>query len=432
MAGTYEAATPDVDRHLFKRVREEVGSRIAMADLSADEVERMILEETRRALRGGGAEAEALARAIGDDFLRYGPLQPLIEDDAVSEIMVTGGGRDPETGAYGAPRVFVEVAGVNYSCPAVSFDDEEHLTSVVNRIGRAANRRCDDANPMMDAQLPDGSRVNAVHHSVAIDGQTLNIRKFRKGSMTPADLVEAGACTAGMMDFLRSCVLARVSIIVSGGTGSGKTTMLNALSCFIPENEHIVVAEDTAELKLLHPHVDRLQARPANAEGNGKVDLHDLVVNALRMKPDRIVVGECRSTEAVEMLQAMQTGHDGSLTTVHANSATGVFKRIEAMVSGTQGVAAESVKQQIASAVDLIVHTRRLRSGRRIVEEVVAVDKYSDGVIGHTGLFRANVAPDAEGVEFDAAGIQPHAIKKRITDAGIEYKPEWFFGEGAY
>lgn len=417
---------------LAQRVRDEVAAELSLRDLSDEEVETLIEKTARYHLPDAGEdEVMSHVKAISDEFLRFGPLQALIEDPDVSEIMVNGGGRDPETGAFLAPQVFVEVRGVNRPCPAVAFESEEHLVRIVSRIARRAGRLCDETHPTMDAQLPDGSRVNAVHHSVSIDGQSLNIRKFKRGAMTPEQLVDGGSCSPSMMEFLRSCVIARASIVVSGGTGSGKTTMLNALSSFIPEGERIVVIEDTAELRLAHGHIVRLQARPRNAEGSGEVTVHDLVVNALRMRPDRIVVGECRSDETIEMLQAMQTGHDGSLTTVHANSALGVFSRIETMVMASQPLDSHSIKQQISEAVDLVVHTKRLESGRRVIEEIVSVDGCSDGVISHTTLFSCSVG-DGPGARFAPNAVQPQKIKQLILDAGAPYRAEWFFEEGGY
>lgn len=423
-------------RDFSTRIGEEINELLASQQIADADIEEFIYMRTGQLKRGRPEEdIVALAKYVADDFLRYGPLQPAIEHPQVSEIMVCGSGRDPKTGKYRQPRVFLEVNGRKYFDPDIVFESEEHLIKVVNKIARDANRTCDDSHPLMDAQLPDGSRVNAVHHSIAIDGQTLNIRKFRDDVVHIDQLIKLGVCTKDMARFLESCVKARVSMVVSGGTGSGKTTLLNALSLYIPKDEYIIVVEDTAELRLPHDHVDRLQARPANTEGEGKVTVHDLVVNALRMYPDRIVVGECRSVEAAEMLQAMQTGHDGSLTTVHANSASGALSRIRTMARAGSGLDRDTVDEQIAEAISLVVHTKKLRSGKRIIGEILAVGHYSDGVISRTLLWGSETKPDDKGndvVCFKPNGQQPQAIKQKILDAGVAYEPEWFFDEGGY
>lgn len=415
-------------------VRRSVAQEISTAGEAVDdrEVEEIIRDQVSAMASSLGldeAGAEAFSSELADDFLRLGPLEPLMSDEEISEVMVNGGGIDSETGAKLPPVVWVEIAGTIRPCPDCLFDDDEHLMRVINRIGAQVGRECSEASPLMDARLADGSRVNAVYPSTAIDGPSLNIRRFRESVMSAESLVDGGSCSAAMMEFLRSCVEARLNIIVSGGTGSGKTTLLNVLSGFIPRRERVVTIEDSAELKIDHPNRVRLESRPANSEGRGRVTIHDLVVNSLRMRPDRIIVGECRSDETIEMLQAMQTGHDGSLTTVHANNPVSVFSRLVTMcVSAQPALGPAVVERQIGEAVDLVVHTDRSADGRRRISSITSVEGYSDGVIVHNELFRS--APTASGERrFEACGFRPRAIEERIVHAGARFDPAWFFEE---
>lgn len=390
------------------------------------------LEESGVRLAVG--EIADLTSSILDDYLRLGPLEPLLSEEGVSEIMVNGGGIRKD-GSHLPPPVFVEKSGVVESRADVRFDDAAHVMRVISRIAQDCGRTFNESKPLLDAILPDGSRVNAVHPSISIDGPVLNIRRFRADVMSPRSIVDSGTCTADMMRFLRACVLARLNIIVSGGTGSGKTTLLNVLSRYIPAGERIVTIEDSAELKIDHENRVRLQSRPAGSEGGGAVTIHDLLVNALRERPDRIVVGECRSDETIEMLQAMQTGHDGSLTTIHANSPTSVFNRIETMcVTAQPSLTTEAVDRQIADAVDLIVHTARLSDGARKVTSIMSVEGYSDGRVVHNELFsfkREGVGGDGRVIgRFEACGMQPGPIREKILSAGAEYSAAWFYGEG--
>jgi pilus assembly protein CpaF len=351
--------------------------------------------------------------------------------------MVNGAGVDPVSGEKLPPRTWVEVDGLIYEDTSVQFDDDAHLMRIIDRIGQKCGRKCDESEPCMDARMPDGSRVNAVHPSCSIDGPSLNIRKFKNTKMEPAELVKSNSLPQPWMDFLKSCVASRANIIISGGTGSGKTTLLNTLASFVSRNERIVTIEDTAELKLNHPNIVRLQAKPKNSEGAGEKTIHDLLVNSLRMRPDRIVVGECRDSETIDMLQAMQTGHDGSLTTVHANSAKNVFERIETMVNASCGWPKDTIDMQIAAAVDLIVHTTRLPSGKRIVESIVAVEGFTDGNVARTELFkfeRTGAAIDSSGNatlvqegKFVSCARQSAKIKDKILAAGNEYNTLWFY-----
>ena len=372
------------------------------------------------------AELAALQKTVADEFLRLGPLQPLQEDESISEIMVNGGGMD-EDGNYYAPVVFVEVDGVIHPRPDIELESVEALESLITRIGDRMGRRCDMANPRMDASLPDGSRVNATHRSISLDGPSLTIRKFKKDAMTPEQLVDFGTCSDDMMMFLSSCIASRLNIFVSGGTGSGKTTLLNVLSSFIPPNERIVSIEDTAELQLKQPDIVRLQSRPANTEGRGAITIHDLLVNALRMRPDRIIVGECRSSETLEMLQAMNTGHDGSLTTVHANSAQDAITRIGTMALQAEGnLKQEAIDAQIASAAQLIIHTNRYPSGARRIESICSIEGYQEGHVVMQELFKWEGPDDPARGRFVGTGFASAKIRDRITSAGYMYDPEWF------
>lgn len=308
-----------------------------------------------------GAEGrERIHRALLDDILGFGPIEPLLLDPSVTEIMVNG-----------ASSVFFERDGLLFASDTV-FDDDEQVRLVIERIIAPLGRRIDERTPLVNARLPQGHRVNAVIPPLALNGPTLTIRKFRSSIHTIAELSAMGSLSEQMAVFLRWAVIARKNIAVSGGTGSGKTTLLNALSIEIPHNERIITIEDSAELRFqTHPHVVSLEARPANLEGCGEITIRDLVVNALRMRPDRIVVGECRGGEALDMLQAMNTGHDGSLTTLHANSPDDAVSRLVTMVRYVADLPAETIRQQVRSAVQLIVHQDRFIDGTRRVTSIV-------------------------------------------------------------
>jgi pilus assembly protein CpaF len=307
-----------------------------------------------------------LLRTVIADVLGYGPLQPLLEDEEISDIVVNG----PD-------KVYVERFGRLERVP-VHFDNNQHLLDVIQRMVVGAGRRVDETSPMCDARLPDGSRINVIIPPLAVKGPALTIRKLRRKPLSVDQLIANGTLTAAMIEFLKACVIARMNILVAGGGTSGKTTMLDVLSGFIPRTERIVTVEDTAELRLRQRHVIRLESRPSNAEGRGIVSIRDLVVNTLRMRPDRIVVGEVRGGEALDMLQAMNTGHDGSLTTVHANSTRDSISRLETLVlmAGTE-LPSRAIRDQIASAINIIVMLDRLRDGSRRVtgiSEVVGID----------------------------------------------------------
>jgi pilus assembly protein CpaF len=309
-----------------------------------------------------GADRARIAQEVQDEILGHGPIEPLLRDPGITEIMVNG------------PRhIYVERDGRLHQV-AAEFADEAHLRRVIDRIVSRVGRRVDEASPMVDARLPDGSRINAVVPPIALDGSSLTIRKFAADPLRVSDLVEVGTLTPPTVDLLAACVQGRLDIVVSGGTGAGKTTTLNALSGFIPSDERVVTIEDAAELQLHREHVLRMESRPPNAEGRGEITIRDLVRNALRMRPDRIVVGEVRDGAALDMLQAMNTGHDGSLTTVHANSPRDSIARLETMVlMAGMDLPVRAIREQIAAAVDLVIQMARLRDGGRRVTHITEV-----------------------------------------------------------
>ena len=308
---------------------------------------------------------DSLRRELIDEVFGYGPITPLLEDPSVSEIMVNG-----------KDSIYLEREG-KLTRHDKSFLSEESLRVAIDRMVARVNRRLDESSPYVDARLPDGSRINAIIPPVSLTGACLTIRKFRKEAFSLDELVRIGSLSTEASEYLREAVLQRKNIIVSGGTGSGKTTLLNALSGVIPEDDRIVTIEDSAELRLQKPHVIRLESRPPNIEGGGSVTIRDLVRNSLRMRPDRIIVGECRGGEALDMLQAMNTGHDGSLSTGHANSTHDMLSRLETMVlQGAAGLPLDAIRQQIASALDIIIHLSRLRDKSRKTVEIVEVLGY--------------------------------------------------------
>ena len=365
---------------------------------------------------------EDLQRTIFQDVLNemtgYGPIQPLLEDPDVSEVMVNG-----------PKKVYVEKHGQLVRTP-VAFDDDDHVMRVIERIILPLGRRVDADSPTVDARLPDGSRVNAVVRPVALDGPSITIRKFAKDRLTTQDLIRFGTLTPNMSEFLRACVLARLNVVISGGTGSGKTTLLNVLSGFIPENERIITIEDAAELQLQQDHVLRMETRPANVDGGGATSVRDLVRNSLRMRPDRIVVGECRGGEALDMLQAMNTGHDGSLTTLHANSPRDALSRLETLVlmAGVE-LPLKVVRQQVSSAVDLIVQQTRLRDGARKITAITEVAGMEGDTIVLTDIFKFEQTGVGENGavlgDLRATGIRP-LFSPKLEAAGYKLGAELF------
>ncbi len=353
-----------------------------------------------------------------NEIVGYGPITPLIQDEKITEVMVNG---------YG--NVYVERDGKIEKTP-VAFRDDSHVLHIIEKIVSPLGRRIDESSPMVDARLPDGSRVNAVIHPLALDGPILTIRKFATEPYTIRDLIDFGTISPQVASFLKACVEARLNIIVSGGTGSGKTTTLNVLSCFIPEEERIVTIEDAAELQLHQEHLVRMETRPPNIEGKGQITVRDLVRNSLRMRPDRIVVGEVRTGEALDMLQAMNTGHDGSLTTGHANSSRDMLTRLETMVlmAGLE-IPLAAVREQIASAIDLIVYQSRFKDGSRRITNVTEVQGMEGNVVTLQDIFAYKVhGKDDNGMikgSLDFTGIRPKFMNK-LTDSGIRVQEEWF------
>jgi len=353
-----------------------------------------------------------------NDLLGYGPIQSLLDDEDVSEIMVNG-----------PKKIFVEKKG-KLTKSNVTFDDDDHVLRIIDRIILPLGRRVDGDSPTVDARLPDGSRVNAVVRPVAIDGPSITIRKFRKDKLKAEDLIAFGSLTRQMVDFLEACVKARFNIIISGGTGSGKTTLLNVMSGFIPENERIITIEDAAELQLQQDHVMRMETKASNADGLHAVSIRELVKNSLRMRPDRIVVGEVRGGEALDMLQAMNTGHDGSLTTVHANTPRDAMSRIETLVlMAGMDLPLKVVRQQISSAVDLIVQQTRLKDGQRKVTAVTEVAGMEGEIVVLSDIFKFNqTGVTTEGKvlgEVNATGIRPN-FTPRLEAAGFKLSADVF------
>lgn len=360
-----------------------------------------------------------IAQEVADEILGHGPLEPFLRDADVTEIMVNG----PD-------QIYVERAGKIYETGG-RFTSDAHLRRTIDKIVGRVGRRVDEASPMVDARLPDGSRVNAVIPPIALDGSLLTIRKFAADPFTADDLVTFGTISRTVRDLLEACVRGRLNIIISGGTGSGKTTTLNVMSSFIPDDERIVTIEDAAELQLQQQHVLRMEARPANIEGRGQVAIRDLVRNALRMRPDRIVVGEVRDGAALDMLQAMNTGHDGSITTVHSNSPRDSLSRLETMVlmAGVD-LPMRAIREQVASAVDLIVHQQRLKDGTRRVVQISEVVGMEGEVITLQDLFSFDfhAGMDEHGRfrgSLRATGLRPRFVE-RLSDVGIQLPPQLF------
>ena len=352
-----------------------------------------------------GADRTRIIRDVTDDVLGHGPIESLLRDSSVSEVMVNG----PDL-------IYVERFG-RLERADVEFDDEAHLRRIIDRICSRVGRRVDEASPMVDARLPDGSRVNAVVPPVALDGSSLTIRKFSVSPLTVDDLIRYGTLSRATADFLEACVRGKRNIVVSGGTGSGKTTMLNVLSGYIPHDERIVTIEDAAELQLRQDHVVRLESRPVNSEGKGKISSRDLVKNALRMRPDRIVVGEVRDGAALDMLQAMNTGHDGSLTTLHANAPRDAIARMETMVlMGGMDLPIRAIRDQIASAVDLILQVSRLKDGSRKVTHISEIVGMEADVVSLQDLFVFDFKAGTDSAGRFTGSLQPTGLRPRFTD----------------
>lgn len=414
----------DLVRHLHYLIIEEMGAEIS--DRDADDVllrgriERrlgQLLSEASTPL--SATERRAIITDVIDDILGYGPIQAFLDDPEVTEVMVNN-----------AETVYVERAGRIYPTDR-RFIDEEHLLRIIDRIAGAVGRRIDESSPMVDARLPDGSRVNAIIHPLAINGPMLTIRKFSREPYTVDDLINFGTLSTQVAEFLSACVRGRLNLLISGGTGTGKTTLLNVVSQYIPAEERIVTIEDAAELRLHQQHVLRLESRPANIEGKGQVTIRDLVRNSLRMRPDRIVVGEVRGAETLDMLQAMNTGHEGSLSTVHANSPRDALSRLETMVlMAGFDLPVRAVREQMASALDVLVHLARLRDGSRRIAEISEVVGMEGDTMVLQEIFRFDysMGVDADGRfrgRLKSTGVRPKFVE-RLEYLGIEMDPALF------
>ena len=368
-----------------------------------EQIERTLEEQFNRILNEQGYTLSRSDRtqwlaAIRAEILGYGPIDALLHDDSITEIMVNG----PQ-------KVYIEQNGRIYLMDNVKFRDDEHVMHIIERIISPLGRRCDESSPYVDARLPDGSRVNAVIPPISLVGPVLTIRKFAKTPLQPEDLIRLGTLTPGMVDLLKACIEVKLNVVVSGGTGSGKTTLLNVLSGFIPEGERVVTIEDAAELQMRQPHVVRMESRPPNIEGKGRITVRDLVANALRMRPDRIIVGECRGPEALDMLQAMNTGHEGSLTTLHSNSPRDTLRRLETMVTmGESQIPWKAIREQIASAVHLIVHQERMSDGSRKITSITEVIGMDGDVVNTQQLF-----------VFEQTGMENGRVLGRLRPTGI-------------
>jgi pilus assembly protein CpaF len=414
----------EVRQRVQERLVESLGPRLYDATMSDTELEGLVHQRLRELLDDeegplSAQEKLLIVRQIGDSVLGLGPLEPFVRDPEVTEIMVNNW-----------DTIYVERAGKLY-WTGTKFHDDQQLRRTIDKIVGKVGRRVDEASPYVDARLPDGSRVNAVIPPLAIDGPALTIRKFAADPYQADDLIEFGTMTSPVAKFLEACVRGRINILVAGGTGAGKTTTLNVVSSFIPDDERILTIEDAAELKLQQPHVVRLESRPPNIEGKGQVTIRDLVRNALRMRPDRIVVGEVRGAEALDMLQAMNTGHDGSISTIHCNSPRDALSRLETitMMAGME-LSNKAIREQIASALQLIVYQQRLKDGTRRFTHVTEVAGMEGEVITLQDIFLFDFSSgiDDEGRfkgRLKSTGLRPKFLDK-LAERGVYVEPELF------
>jgi pilus assembly protein CpaF len=413
-----------VKRSVHEALLEALGPKLYDAHLDQRELEQRVTQTLQVVLQHDEspltvADRSRVAQEVADEILGHGPLEPYLRDPEVSEIMVNG-----------HDQIYVERAGRLYPVDT-AFTDESHLRRTIEKIVARVGRRVDEASPMVDARLPDGSRVNAVVPPVALDGSLLTIRKFAADPFTMADLIAFGTMTPAVAELLRACVRGRLNIVIGGGTGSGKTTSLNVLSSFVPADERIITIEDAAELQLRQDHVLRMESRPPNLEDRGGIAIRDLVRNSLRMRPDRIIVGEVRDGAALDVLQAMNTGHDGSITTVHSNSPRDSLSRLETMVlmAGVE-LPQRTIREQMASAIDLIVHQARLKDGSRRITHITEVDHLEGDIITLQDLFvfdfHAGVDEHGRyrGV-LRTTGLRPRFVDT-LADRGVHVPPGVF------
>ncbi len=388
------------------RIQASLGSQTQLKPLP--ETERLLQERFAKIYHQANtrlpdSQVKQLFALVYDEMTGFGPIQQLLNEDTVSEVMVNG----PD-------KVYIEQKG-KLKLSSVQFANDDHVLKVIDRIIRPLGRRIDRKWPMVDARLPDGSRVNAIIPPCAIDGSTITIRKFSKNKLKVDDLIRFGSLTPEMAEFLRACVVSRLNIVVAGGTGSGKTTLLNVLSNFIPDDERIVTIEDSAELQLAQDHVVRLEAKPAELDGTGRVAIRDLVINSLRMRPERVVIGECRGGETLDMLQAMNTGHDGSLTTLHANTPRDAIARMETMsMMAGMDMPIEVIREQIASAVDLIVQQTRLEDGQRKISYITEVQGMEGNTVVLQDIFKLEILGKTPEGKLNCE-LRPTGVRPRFT-----------------